>query len=215
MRRSKEDSLKTRELIVHTARAEFARRGVSQTTMEHIASAAGLTRGAIYGHFKDKSDLFSCMREQLHLPMIDRIVAEITPQHDDPLAGVATYLKGVVGAMAGCGETSEALLIMNFKCEYVNDLERDMQRQVSRCRELTETLEKAYRRAARNQQLREGISPSLAALDTCAFLLGVVRLWLLDGQGDLIKARVGKLIDAHIDGLRSTPVATAKARKTA
>ncbi len=215
MRRSKEDSLKTRELIVHTARAEFARRGVSQTTMEHIAAAAGLTRGAIYGHFKDKSDLFNCMREQLQLPMIDRIDAEITRHRDDPLSGVADYLKDVVAAMAGDAATSEALLIMNFKCEYVRDLQRDMQRQVSRCRELTQGLEKAYRSAARGKQLREGIRADLAALETCAFLLGVVRLWLLDEQGDLIKARVGKLIDAHIDRLRAGSSTVTGARKPA
>ncbi len=34
-------------------------RGVSSTSLGEIAKAAGVTRGAIYWHFKDKSDLFS------------------------------------------------------------------------------------------------------------------------------------------------------------
>ena len=65
MRRSKEDSLKTRQSILLAARRVFARRGVSQTSIEHVARAAGVTRGAVYGHFKGKDALFQCMREQV------------------------------------------------------------------------------------------------------------------------------------------------------
>jgi TetR/AcrR family acrAB operon transcriptional repressor len=37
----------------------FSQQGVSSTSLAQIAQAAGVTRGAIYWHFKDKSDLFS------------------------------------------------------------------------------------------------------------------------------------------------------------
>lgn len=37
----------------------FLTAGVSSTSLGEIAKAAGVTRGAIYWHFKDKSDLFS------------------------------------------------------------------------------------------------------------------------------------------------------------
>ena len=38
-----------------------------------IAGEAGVTRGAIYWHFKDKVALFFAMREQTILPLVHRV----------------------------------------------------------------------------------------------------------------------------------------------
>src|ERR1700686_1568428 len=101
MRRSKEDSLKTRRSIVLAARRVFAKRGVSQTSMEQIAGAAGVTRGAIYGHFKDEGPLFQGMREQVRLPLMDVLNEAMLQSPGDPLAGVERYLLAVVEAGRG------------------------------------------------------------------------------------------------------------------
>ncbi|MGZ5082934.1 MAG: TetR family transcriptional regulator [Usitatibacter sp.] len=205
MRRSKEDSLKTRRSIVLAARRVFARRGVSQTSMETIAGAAGVTRGAIYGHFKDKSALFQCMREQVRLPLMDVMNEAMLDSPSDPLAGVERYLLAVVEAMRDDPATRDTFQILTFKCEYVSDFESDMTRQGERLAELARTLERAYRAAARRGQLRSGVAPRLAALETCAFLLGTIRLWLLDGDGALMRKDAAKLIRSHVANLRGSP----------
>lgn len=48
MRRTKEDALLTKEKLLDTAELLFADQGVSQTSLQKIAQAAGVTRGAIY-----------------------------------------------------------------------------------------------------------------------------------------------------------------------
>ena len=48
VRRTKEDALATRNRILDTAECVFERRGVSRTSLNEIALAAGVTRGAIY-----------------------------------------------------------------------------------------------------------------------------------------------------------------------
>ena len=60
-RRTKEDAATTRELLLDAAEREFCERGASRTSLAEVASAAGVTRGAVYWHFRDKSDLFSAM----------------------------------------------------------------------------------------------------------------------------------------------------------
>jgi len=67
-RKTKKDAELTRQRIIHAAREVFLVRGVSRTTMEHIAAQAGVTRGAVYWHFDNKIDLFHAMREQVFLP---------------------------------------------------------------------------------------------------------------------------------------------------
>jgi len=48
----------TRDTLVASAAAVFARRGFDGASLEEIADAAGFTRGAIYKNFSGKEDLF-------------------------------------------------------------------------------------------------------------------------------------------------------------
>jgi len=58
-RKTKQQAQETRQHILDVALRLFSRQGVSATSLADIAQAAGVTRGAIYWHFKNKSDLFS------------------------------------------------------------------------------------------------------------------------------------------------------------
>ncbi|MCQ5014251.1 TetR family transcriptional regulator, partial [Escherichia coli] len=58
-RKTNQDAQVTRQHILDVALRLFSQQGVSSTSLGEIAKAAGVTRGAIYWHFKDKSDLFS------------------------------------------------------------------------------------------------------------------------------------------------------------
>jgi len=202
MRRSREDSLKTRSRILVAARRVFARRGVSRTTLEQIAAAAGVTRGAIYGHFADKQALFQCMREQVKLPLVDVIDSLLIESADDPLTGVERFLAAVLHALASDAATRETFQILGFKCEYVGEIAADLERQAERASEFRARLERAYRRAARTGRLRRGVVPRLAALETCAFLTGTVRLWLLDAVKGPVRRDAAALVRAHMRGMR-------------
>ena len=59
MRRSKEDTLKTREAILRTALDCFSTRGYALTTFAHIAERLKLSKGAIFWHFKTKEQLLA------------------------------------------------------------------------------------------------------------------------------------------------------------
>ena len=69
VRKTKEEAQETRNLILDTAETVFSEKGVSRTTLNDIAKAADLTRGAIYWHFKNKADLFDAMLQRVILPM--------------------------------------------------------------------------------------------------------------------------------------------------
>ena len=69
VRRTKDEALETRNRILDAAERVFGERGVSRTSLEDVATAAGVTRGAIYWHFNDKSDLFTAMVNRVTLPM--------------------------------------------------------------------------------------------------------------------------------------------------
>ena len=47
VKKTKEDAEKTRNSIIDAARTVFLQRGVSRSSLEQIASKAGVTRGAV------------------------------------------------------------------------------------------------------------------------------------------------------------------------
>jgi hypothetical protein len=91
---------------------------------------------------------------------------------------------------------------MGFKCEYVGELERELGLQRLRCSELVSKLTQTYGRARRAGRLRAGLRPSMAALETCSFVIGLTRLWLLDAKGTLLRRVARRLISAHVAGHR-------------
>jgi TetR/AcrR family acrAB operon transcriptional repressor len=203
VRRTKEDSEQTRRQILDAARGVFARQGVTRTTLEQIARAAGVTRGAIYWHFADKTELFYAMREQVSLPMVDRTgFAWFPADTADPLGSVERFLMGVLEALTGDAATRETFQIMGFKCEYVGELERELNLHNNRCAELYTKLTAVYRRAERAGQLRKGLKPAPAALATCSFLVGLVRLWLLDTTGKRVRSKSKSVVKSHVESLR-------------
>ncbi len=201
MRRTKEDSERTRRRIIGAARQVFARQGVRRTTLEEVAQAAGVTRGAIYWHFAGKTDLFYAMREQVLLPTIDTGFAASAADAADPLGSAERFLRGVIAALDDPA-ARETFRIMGFKCEYVGELGRELHRQRSRCTELTGKLAQVYRRAQRAGQLRPGLTPAPAASATCSFLIGLVRLWLMDKARGPVRGAADSIIKSHIDSYR-------------
>ena len=58
MRRTKAEAEETRQAILAAAERVFFKKGVANSSLDEVAAAAGVTRGAIYWHFSSKTDLF-------------------------------------------------------------------------------------------------------------------------------------------------------------
>ncbi len=55
---------RTREHLLETACTLFVEKGYAQAAMEELVARAGLTRGALYHHFRDKRALFEAVLER-------------------------------------------------------------------------------------------------------------------------------------------------------
>lgn len=71
--RKAEQSDRTRAALVRVARQLFADRGYAATSTEEVVQQAGVTRGALYHHFRDKSDLFEAVFLEIQDEARDRI----------------------------------------------------------------------------------------------------------------------------------------------
>ncbi len=87
----------TRSALVDAARPLFAAAGFSAVATEAIVRAAGVTRGAMYHQFADKTELFAAVFEVVEAELTRRIDAVVSNSgQSDPIAlmklGAATWL---------------------------------------------------------------------------------------------------------------------------
>lgn len=213
-RRTKEDSLETRKAIIAAAREVFHDNGVTSTSLEQIAVAAGVTRGAIYWHFADKAELFYAMRDEVQIPMIDQsdqALDDLDPNLD-PLQRIERFLMVVLGQVSGHEPTRKTFQIMTFKCEYVGEFARDLECACVMHGDLREKFAKLYREAKRLGLLRAGVAPLCAASDTLIFVSGLIKIWIVDDSGKLVRKHAARLVIDHIEGKRAAIAAPSKGK---
>ncbi len=215
-RRTKEESQETRRTIIAAAREMFLTNGVTNTSLEQIAAAAGVTRGAIYWHFADKAALFYAMRDEVQIPLIDRSdLALETGVALDPLLRVEHFLDVIVDHITCDEATRKTFQIMTFKCEYVGEFVRDLNNLHEIHTDLRDKLAKLYREARRLGQLRAGITPMSAASDTLIFVSGLIKIWMFDEDGSLVRTHAKRLVADHVAGKRAPAAAGCALRKRA
>ncbi len=200
VRNTKENAELTRLKIIEAARQSFLTRGVSRTSMEQIAAEAGVTRGAIYWHFANKKEIFTAMREQVFLPLIDRMDENLQLENiDDPLEQLIQFLNGTIETINESLETRQTYEILMIKCEYVDDLVEVLDQMLDNCARITEKIEQLYTRAKEKGQLRANQSPAELAMDTHLFFIGLLHMWVKDTGGCRFRTQATELVKTHIN----------------
>jgi len=187
-RRTKEEAQATRSRILDTAELVFEQRGVSGTSLNEIAKAAGLTRGAIYWHFQNKADLFNAMMDRATLPLEQTDVAGFKDPDTTPAqicAGFVDVLRRVVRDP----QLRRVFDIATHKVEYVGEMDVVRQRHVEWRNECVADIERALKRAKRAHALPASVAPRGAALGLLALFDGLLMSWMLErGSFDLPRA---------------------------
>ena len=65
----------TRAALLAAARELFGGAGYAATSLDEVAAKAGVTKGALYHHFRNKADLFQAVYEQVKREISDQVVA--------------------------------------------------------------------------------------------------------------------------------------------
>lgn len=202
VRKTKEDAAITRQAIINAAREMFLQKGVSRTSLDQIASHAGVTRGAVYWHFQNKAELFYAMREHVYLPLIDRMDGTLLGGQEegqqDPLGRIRTHLVNTLQILDEDSVTRETYEVMMTKCEYVDEFAEVLQSIISNCSGLVNRLELAYSKAQELDQVSTNLSARELAMDTHLFFSGLLHMWVKDTEGTLFRDSAIQLIDTHI-----------------
>lgn len=210
-RRTKEDALATRNLLLDAAEQVFHRNGVSHTTLADIAKAAGVTRGAIYWHFKNKVDLFQAMMDRVLLPM-EQGQNSSPSESDDPLGAVRQCALAVLQSVSSDAQSQRVFDIVCHKVEYIDEMSALRERHIECRADFLKQLERGFRQAAKQGLIVTSVPPRHAAVGLHALVDGLIMNWVLEPSYFPLAKSAGAMVDRYIDSLRSTP-AKPNARK--
>lgn len=190
LRRSQVEA--TRRAILTSARRRFARLGFAATSLDDVTRDAGVTKGALYHHFRNK--------EQLFAEVYDDVEAELSR------CGIA--------AAAGAGDPLDALR-RGFGAFLDRALEPDMQRIAlidagavlgpAAKLEIDTRHSLAAIRAAVEAGMAQGqidhLDPEALAQLLLAACCGAAQLVATDPDPATARARVGATLDRLVAGL--------------
>jgi TetR/AcrR family acrAB operon transcriptional repressor len=202
-RRTKEDAAATRDSILDAAEQLFVKQGVSRTTLQHIATAAGVTRGAIYWHFDDKAVLFNAMMDRAKLPMRAALDELTASSGNDPLAELHQYCIRVLSETVNNPQARRVFEIAVLKMEFVDELDAVRVRRTEHLVEWMALAEKRIASAIARGQARDDVEARTVALGIWVTIDGLIRNWLFDPGAFDLEALGRELIGPQIAGIRS------------
>jgi TetR/AcrR family acrAB operon transcriptional repressor len=218
MRRTKLEALATQDGILDAAELVFQQHGVSRASLEDIASAAGVTRGAIYWHFEDKPALFRAMVERVRLPFEGAVRSGELASNCDPLTGIRRWLLCGISALETQPSVRRVTEILMLKMEHVDEMLIFGKRHLAARKRFIARVEPAIRMAIDWGHLACELRPGIVALGLWAAIDGLVRNWLLDPGAFNLSRTASQVIDAYLSSLlrpRSFAVGTRTAARRA
>ncbi len=203
VRRTKSDAEATRTALLDAAEQLFQARGVSRTSLQDIASAAGTTRGAIYWHFQDKADLFNAMMERATLPMERGFPDPDKPvdQLVDPIQALRDGMRHVLHLIATDERLRRVFEVVSLQVEYHAEMAAVRARHLRVRRHYLDLTAQMMAVATHRAGLHLPVPLASAALGLHMIVDGLKRNWLLDPNAFDLEAVGRHTIDTYLKGL--------------
>lgn len=171
MRRTKEDAAQTRERILDAAEQVFHADGVARTSLDQVARAAGVTRGAIYWHFRNKADLFSAVIQRVRMPMEGRLkrLAEQAETLDD----LERLCLEAVAELEDQPRVARVYAVLLLKCEYTHEMTDVIERERQARERVVASIAAFFERMRGQGRLIADREPETLALSLHVFMIGL------------------------------------------
>ncbi|WP_299231066.1 TetR family transcriptional regulator [uncultured Halomonas sp.] len=200
-RRTKAEAAATREALLDAAEEVFLEKGVARTSLEQIARHAGMTRGAVYWHFKNKADLFQAMLCRVRMPF-QELIAEIAEPSlmERPLEAIRLAIQNGFERLEQPRHRRVHAILVHH-CEVFGDID-PLAMQNEMANEACGALTDHFTCAARLGQLREDLSPENAAELMQALLGGLFHDWLRNHERFSIATKGSELVALQLELMR-------------
>jgi TetR/AcrR family acrAB operon transcriptional repressor len=178
----------------------FARYGYQATSIDRIAKAAGLTKGAIYYHFRDKEDLlFAAVTNRVG--QFERRVATDLKLVADPPAALREVARV---CLEHATKSNHRRMIVTLMVEAIDTnprLEAEFSAMMQRFREFLKSI---VQRGQKSGQFRRGVDTAIAAEVYAGAIMGAEIQYYQDPKRINLAATLAAFVQQYVGWLSST-----------
>ncbi|MGQ5523678.1 TetR/AcrR family transcriptional regulator [Chitinimonas sp. PSY-7] len=190
----------TRDRILESAARVFSQKSYLGASLDEVAADAGLTKGAVYWHFKSKNDLFFALLDSRFQVEFDHHLPEAIEQqsiHVSPREGTKALLAGVLDRVKQDPDWPRLFL------EFLGQA-RDPEVR----KRLARSYQESYRLSAtlitQQHSLHKQpapVDPQLQAIFWSALMDGLITAWLLNPEAIDLDTLMPRIVDMLWQGL--------------
>lgn len=205
MRKTKTEALKTKEHLMLAALETFYRKGIARTSLNEIAQAAGVTRGALYWHFKNKEDLFDALFQRI----CDDIENCIAQDAANAEGGSWTVFRHTLLHFFERLQSNDIHYkfhnILFLKCEHTEQNAAVIAIARKHQAIWREKITAVLTEAVENQDLADDLDKETAVIFIKSTLDGLIWRWLSSGENFDLGKTAPRIIGIMMDNLESHP----------
>ena len=163
MRRTKEAALETRAKILESALDIFSEKNFSNASLTEIAANVGLTKGALYWHFRNKNDLLLRLVEETCKIGEDGVKNAFDAP--DSTGKLRMYYKGALSRITKDDRHKKIHKIMQKRDEWPEDIQESVWRIIKSSLEREKAMvEKFILKGQEEGRFRKDLSPKALAV---------------------------------------------------
>jgi AcrR family transcriptional regulator len=205
-RKTKEDAEETRDSILEAATRVFIENGFSNASLEQIAVKAGVTRGAIYWHFKNKMDIFQALHDQLYTPFSEMIVKDLEEDNNMPLKQLEELCIKLFIDLEKIPQRKRILTIFFLKCDYSGQMQKLLECQNMRKKDSMNLFAKYFERAKEKGHIAKDADSYILTVSLVCYITGIAYECLRNPTMIEIEKEIPKLISLFFIGINNSRI---------
>lgn len=182
MRRTKEQATETARNILWAAESLFLEKGYANVNLGEIAALAGLSRGAVHWHFKNKLGLILALRDEAQKPFLKLADNLASNRETASLEALGIMISDMLLEMQGDARQRRLVRILVHRLDLtlaVGDAKGDF----SFNRQMANLLLPGFRAINNASKLPRPWTPQRSASTLGAAIVGLVVGWSLEQPG--------------------------------
>ncbi len=202
IRKTKEETALTRENILRAALQVFSRQGYAASTLEDIAREAGVTRGAVYWHFRGKAELYRTLLAEGSLRPLD-VLNDIFSAGYSPAETLRRMLVRSLEFIEEDEIWQQIIELTLFKSEpgIVDSAGEGLEQKYQGAMKFAHRIEQLLREGVASGEIRADLDIQTAALSINALINGVILVWLQSSKAFSLKSLAASLADTYLNGV--------------
>ena len=200
MRRTRDEAEMTRKTILKESLGVFQKHGYSAATLEEIAGKAGITRGAIYWHFKNKADVLDTLIKE-SFSLIDDKLKTAVKSENSPIKKIKKIIRTYLVTVEENKEFAAILDLLYFKLEMVPELQYQMAAKKKVNKKRIRTMEHCVIQAQVQKQIIKTVKANTIALGIIGLMDGLISQWLLDSSNLSLTKQADEFIRLIFQGI--------------